>query len=136
MDNTNNPILYFDGVCNLCNASVQYVIRKDKKEVFRFASLQSRAGEQILHRYREKHTIVPDSILLWHKDKIYVQSDAALHTLILFGGIYKLAVILLVIPRFIRDAVYNFVAKNRYKWFGKKDTCMVPAKELLHRFLD
>ncbi|MBL7684369.1 MAG: DUF393 domain-containing protein [Flavipsychrobacter sp.] len=136
MDTTNNPILYFDGVCNLCNASVQYVIRKDKKEVFRFASLQSRAGEQILHRYREKHTIVPDSILLWHKDKIYVQSDAALHTLILFGGIYKLAVILLVIPRFIRDAVYNFVAKNRYKWFGKKDTCMVPAKEQQHRFLD
>lgn len=136
MDTTNNPILYFDGVCNLCNASVQYVIRKDKKEVFRFASLQSRAGEQILHRYREKHTIVPDSILLWHKDKIYVQSDAALHTLILFGGIYKLAVILLVIPRFIRDAVYNFVAKSRYKWFGKKDTCMVPAKEQQHRFLD
>lgn len=136
MSKTDNPILFFDGVCNLCNASVQIVIKRDKKEVFRFASLQSRSGEQILHRYKENHTIVPDSILLWYEDKIYIQSDAALRTLILLGGIYKLVVILLIIPRFIRDAVYNFVAKNRYRWFGKKDTCMVPARELQHRFLD
>lgn len=136
MSDNSQPVLYFDGVCNLCNVMVQLVIRKDKKAKFRFASLQSAAGKAILHQYQQQNNKKPDSIILQKDGLLYVKSTAALHVLLLMGGLYKLAVIGFVFPRFIRDVVYDFIARNRYKWFGKKDSCMVPTPELQSRFLD
>jgi len=130
-----STVLYFDGVCNLCNATVQWVIKRDKKAIFKFASLQSHAG----HIFRQSHAArLPesiDSVILEANGKVYTKSTAVIRTLGMLGGFYKLSVIALVVPRFLRDAVYDYVARNRYKWYGKKDACMVPTPELKSRFL-
>lgn len=131
----NGPILYFDGVCNLCNSWVQFVIRHDKEKKFQFASLQSNAGSEIIAQLKSADDQVPDSLILANQDKIYIRSDAALRTLMSLGGIYRLAGAFLLIPGFIRDAVYNSIARNRYKWSGKRDSCMIPTDELKNRFL-
>ncbi len=131
-----HPILYFDGVCNLCNAAVQWVIKRDQQEQFRFASLQSEAGRSMLmSRFPEKSKI-PESVLLEIDGMLYAKSSAAIKLLQMLGGVYKLSVIAWVVPRFIRDAVYDFIARNRYKWYGKRDNCMLPTPELKSRFLD
>ncbi|OSZ78759.1 hypothetical protein CAP35_11075 [Chitinophagaceae bacterium IBVUCB1] len=130
------PVLYFDGVCKLCNASVQFVIRRDKQQQFRFASLQSAAGAAIIHQYKAQYHTLPDSIILQQGGRLYTKSGAALRTLQLLGGVYKLAAIGFIFPRFIRDGVYNLIAGNRYKWFGKTDSCMVPSPDVQSRFLD
>lgn len=125
------PILYFDGVCNLCNNAVQFVIRHDRQKKFLFASLQSAAGKEVLN----KLPVVPDSMVLYTSGKYHVKSSAALHTARLLGGIYSLAFVFIIIPAFIRNAVYDLIARNRYRWFGKKDECMIPTPELKSRFL-
>lgn len=130
------PILYFDGVCNLCNAVVQWVIKRDKQEQFRFASLQSEAGQSMLMSYFPEKSKIPDSVLLEIDGMLYTKSSAAIKLLQMLGGIYKLSVIALAVPRFIRDAVYDFIARNRYKWYGKRDSCILPTPELKSRFLD
>lgn len=129
------PVLYFDGVCNLCNRSVQFVIRHDRKKRFLFAALQSPAGQQIQEKIKEERGKVPDSLVLSWKGKIYTESDAALHAARLLGGFTGLLAVFLVLPRFIRDPLYRFIARNRYRWFGRKDACMVPTPELKSRFL-
>ena len=133
--NQDHPVILFDGVCNLCNSSVQFVIRRDKKGSFRFASLQGRSGQQYLQQY---HLPVDDfnSFVLIENNKVYTRSTAALRVARQLGGGWKLLYGFIVIPRFIRDAVYNLVAKNRYRWFGKKEACMIPSPELKARFLD
>ncbi len=128
------PILYFDGVCNLCDRFVQFVIRHDKRKRFLFASLQSQAGLEAL----AQNTVdgkAPDSVILWYKGRFHTRSAAALHTLRLLGGIRSLAFACMIIPRFLRDPVYDMVARNRYRWFGRKAECMVPTPELAARFL-
>ena len=135
MKSTTAPVLYFDGLCNLCNGAVQYIIRHDKQGLFRFASLQSEAGRHVQEVYRKQYGQVPDSLILQAGDKLYSRSDAALHTAILINRWKWLSKMCLVIPRFLRDGVYNLVAKNRYKWFGKKESCMIPTPELQSRFL-
>lgn len=130
------PILYFDGVCNLCNAAVQWVIKRDKQEQFRFASLQSEAGQSMLMSYFPEKSMIPDSVLLEIDGRLYAKSSAAIKLLQMLGGVYKLSVIAWAVPRFIRDAVYDFIARNRYKWYGKRDSCMLPTPELKSRFLD
>jgi predicted DCC family thiol-disulfide oxidoreductase YuxK len=127
-----NPVLFFDGECNLCNSSVQFVIKRDRKKLFRFAALQSEAGRQALTRYPGR---VPDSFVLLYKDRFYVKSDAALLVCRLLGGGMSLLYGFMVVPRFIRNAVYDMVSRNRYRWFGKRNECMIPTPELKSRFL-
>jgi predicted DCC family thiol-disulfide oxidoreductase YuxK len=129
-----NPILFFDGVCNLCNTSVQFIIKRDKKKVFLFASLQSDVAKNIL--LHKKYKINMDTIVLFYKDKIYTKSDAALLIFRLLGFPYNILFPLIIIPRIIRNFVYDLIAKNRYKWFGKKDFCMIPKQKYLERFID
>ncbi len=128
-------IILFDGVCNLCNNSVLFVIKRDKKDLFRYASLQSEVGQQLV-RERGIDTSHVDSIILIEPGVAYfTKSDAALEIAQHLGGLWKLSAVFTWIPKSIRDVVYDFVARNRYKWYGKKDACMVPTPELRAKFL-
>jgi len=128
-------IVLFDGVCNLCNSSVQFILKRDKKKKFLFGSLQGKAGQQYLEKY-QLPTNTFNSFMLIEGEKLYSRSTAALKMLKHLGGIWSLFYGLIIIPPFIRDAVYNFIAKNRYRWFGKKEACWVPTPDLKSRFLD
>lgn len=132
--NIPQPLLLFDGVCNLCNSSVQFVIKHDKQKQFTFASLQSDAAKEILLQFGEINLNL-DSIILITDNTVYSKSSAILKISKLIGGFYSLAIIFYLIPKFIRDKMYDFVAKNRYKWYGKREDCMIPTKELKNRFL-
>jgi len=128
-------IILFDGVCNICNSSVNFIIKHDKKKQFVFTSLQSDAAREILLHFKSKELKL-DSILLIDNKNIYEKSTAVLKIFKhLYGG-YKLFYAFMIIPKFIRDWVYNYIAKNRYKWFGKKDKCMIPTEEVKSRFLE
>ena len=131
---TAKKILLFDGVCNLCNSSVTYVIKRDKKDLFRFAALQEPAGQQLIEKY-QIDTSKTDSIILIENDKAYTKSTAALKVARHLGGAYPLLYVFMIVPNFIRNWVYDFVARNRYKWYGKKDSCMIPTPELKSKFL-
>jgi len=130
----NRKILLFDGVCNLCNTSVTFVIQRDKKDLFRFAALQDPAGQQLIEKYQIDPSNT-DSIILIENDKAYVKSTAALKVARHLGGAYPLLYGFMIVPNFIRNWVYDYVAKNRYKWYGKKDSCMIPTPELKSKFL-
>ena len=131
----NKKIILFDGVCNLCNGAVQYVIKRDKKDVFRYAALQSAIGEKLIEE-RGIDTSKLDSIILVDPGvAYYTKSDAALEIGRDFGGLWKALALFTWIPRTFRDAIYDFVARNRYRWFGKKDACMIPTPELQAKFL-
>jgi|TARA_R110000764_G_scaffold219818_1_gene307605 predicted DCC family thiol-disulfide oxidoreductase YuxK len=128
-------IILFDGVCNLCNSSVQFVIKRDKKDVFRYAALQSEVGEQLVNQ-RHIDTSKVDSIILIEPGvAYYTKSDAALEIAQDLGGLWKLTAVFTWIPTSIRNSIYDFIAKNRYKWFGKQETCMIPTPELKAKFL-
>lgn len=127
-------ILLFDGVCNLCNGSVQFIITRDVKQKFVFASLQSEKGQELLTKFKLP-TENFDSFVLVKGDKYYTKSTAALLVFSSFGGLWLLLKIFLIFPAFLRNIVYNLVAKNRYKWFGKKESCWLPTPELKSRFL-
>lgn len=130
----NRHILLFDGVCNLCNNSVQFVIKNDKAGVFKFASLQSQAGEKLLAENGLASSRMQSFVYL-KNNTVYTKSDAALEVAKTLGSGWKLLYGFKIIPRRIRDHIYHVIAKNRYKWFGKKDECMVPAPHLKARFL-
>lgn len=136
LPDSEQPILFFDGVCNLCDGFVQKIIKNDSKELFRFSSLQSGTGTSLLRFINEKEGTVPDSLILLYKGQYYKKSDAVLKVGKLLGGKWSLIAAGKIIPAFIRDLMYDFVAKNRYKWFGKQDNCMIPTPELKTRFLD
>lgn len=125
-----NHIVFFDGICNLCNSSVQKLIAMDKKNRLFFAPLQSQAANHYL-----KEIDCPDSIVFYDRGQIYTMSTAVLKILKLMGFPYSLSVVFFIVPRFLRDAVYQYIAKNRYKWYGKRAVCMVPTQELKERFL-
>jgi predicted DCC family thiol-disulfide oxidoreductase YuxK len=131
----NKNIILFDGVCNLCNSSVQFIIKRDKKRKFLFASLQGETGKEILQRFNLPADYI-NSFILFENGRIYTHSTGALRMMKLLGGGWKLLYGFIVVPKFIRDAVYNLIAKNRYKWFGKRVECMIPTPELKERFLD
>jgi predicted DCC family thiol-disulfide oxidoreductase YuxK len=127
----------FDGVCNLCSAAVQFVIKRDKQSKFRFASLQSTYAKDLLANYfSQKRNTDLYSIFLVEGDKIYSRSDAALRIARHLRGGWRLLSLLRFIPRFIRDAVYNLISRNRYRLFGKKEVCMIPSPELKDRFVE
>jgi predicted DCC family thiol-disulfide oxidoreductase YuxK len=128
------PIILFDGVCNFCNGVVNFIIRQDKKKVFRFAALQSEAGQKLLEQYglpKEKF----DSFLLIDNGKAYKSSTAGLRLYSRLPWYWKWTQIFWIVPRFLRDAVYNFIARNRYRWFGKSESCMIPTADVRSRFL-
>jgi predicted DCC family thiol-disulfide oxidoreductase YuxK len=129
------PVILFDGVCNLCNGLVQFVIARDPAARFAFASLQSNAASKLLDRHRQT-TPLPDSIVLVDGDRVFTRSSAALRIARGLGFPWMLAYAGIVVPKPLRDAVYDRVARNRYRWFGKRDVCMVPTPELRGRFLD
>ena len=128
-------IILFDGVCNLCDASVHYVIKHDKNDLFRFVALQSDLGQVIL-KHIGINPIHIDSIILYEPEvAYYYKSSAALEIAKGLEGIFTLATLFQILPTVLRDYVYDYVAKNRYKWYGKKEACLVPSPELLAKFL-
>lgn len=129
-----HKIVLFDGVCNLCNNSVVFIIKQDKEDRFRFAALQDEAGEKITNQY-QIDTDKVDSIVLVDNEKAYTESDAALRIALYLNGLYPLLYGFMIVPRFLRNWVYDLIAGNRYKWFGKKDNCMIPTPELKSKFL-
>lgn len=131
----NQKLILFDGVCSLCDASVQYVIKHDKNDYFRYTALQSDVGQQILKEYNIDRSKM-DSILLYTPDKgIAYKSTAALQIASKLGFPRNVLSIFLIVPAFIRNWVYDYIAKNRYKWYGKKEECMIPTPELKSKFL-
>ncbi len=132
------PVILFDGVCNLCNSTVQWVIKRDKEGRFDFASLQSDVARRELGKVMDTKEIdaLPDSIVLLDSDGVHVRSAAALRILRGLGSWFLLLRLGVVLPRPIRDAVYDMVARNRYRWFGRRDTCMIPTPDVAARFLD
>ena len=129
------PIIAFDGVCNLCNGTVDFVISRDRRKKFRFLSLQSEAGRRILKRAGMPSDELA-TVLLVERDRVSTKSTAILRILRSLGGVWKLAGILLIIPRPLRDAVYDWIARHRYGWFGQRNTCRVPSAEERDRFLE
>lgn len=128
-------IILFDGICNLCNKSIQFIIKKDKKDVFRFAALQSEVGQYFLNKFEIDRKRTDSMILIDSEENFYVKSSAALRIAKELPTISWMR-LFLVLPKFFRDGVYNIIAKNRYRWFGKKDECMIPTPELKAKFLD
>ncbi|HAD11460.1 MAG TPA: hypothetical protein DCF33_03375 [Saprospirales bacterium] len=129
-----HPVSLFDGVCNLCNASVQWVLQKDKKGVFRFAALQSETGQQLMESHGMSTEKI-ETVVLVSGQKVFTHSDAPLELVRLLGGGWSVLYLFRWIPKRLRDAVYRFVARNRYRWFGEKATCMMPKPEWKGRFL-
>ena len=131
---TNTPIILFDGICNFCNGSVNFVIKRDKKSQVKYAALQSEAGQQLLKQFNLPTTEF-NSFIFIEAGKVYTQSTGALKVCKYLNALWPLLYGLIIVPRFIRDGIYNRLAKNRYKWFGKKDQCMIPAPGVKERFL-
>ena len=128
------PILLFDGHCNLCNAWVQFIVKRNPAKTIRFASLQSNAGRALLAEHKITQDYL-DSLVLIEEERFSVSSSAALRTLSYLSTWESQLKLLLVLPRPLRDFVYRFVAKYRYKWFGRREQCMIPTAELNERFL-
>lgn len=128
-------IILFDGVCNLCDSTVQFIIKHDKKDVFRFVALQSDLGQEII-KYLGIDTSKTDSIILYELGHAYYyKAEAAINIAKGLGGIYSLMGLFSVLPKSLSNSVYDYVAKNRYKWYGKKSECMIPTPEMKAKFL-
>jgi len=125
-------IIFFDGVCNLCNGAVNFIIDRDPEAKFRFAALQSESAKSILPHERINNV---DSIVLLKNKKTFIKSDAALHIAKDMKFPWSLFQVFFIVPKFLRDPLYDFIAKRRYKWFGKKDSCRMPTPELQSRFV-
>lgn len=129
-----HPIVFFDGVCNFCNYWVNFAIRRDPAKKMRFSPFQGETAKQILPRYGITHKTI-NSVIFIEKERAYTQSSAAIRICRHLTGGWKLFYGLMIIPKLIRDPFYNLIARNRYRWFGKKDSCMIPSPDLLERFL-
>jgi predicted DCC family thiol-disulfide oxidoreductase YuxK len=132
---SNKHIILFDGVCNLCNSSVQFVIKHDKKNVFSFASLQSELGQQLLAGQEQLPEDL-DSIVYFDGKKAFIKSRAILRIFRKLGGLWLIAMVFWLVPRVFRDVIYDWIARKRYVWFGKKEACMIPTPGLKERFID
>ncbi|MBX2991461.1 MAG: thiol-disulfide oxidoreductase DCC family protein [Bacteroidetes bacterium] len=128
-------IILFDGVCNLCVGSVQFVLKRDTRNLFLFASMQSRSGQEMLRHFNLSADVF-NSFLLIESGRVYHRSTAALRVVKNLGGAWPLLFCLFPVPRVVRDGVYDWIARNRYRWFGRKDECWLPTPELKNRFLD
>ncbi|HRK53241.1 MAG TPA: thiol-disulfide oxidoreductase DCC family protein [Cyclobacteriaceae bacterium] len=130
-----NAVVLFDGVCNLCNGSVQFIIKRDKASKFHFAALQSEYGQTQLLRLGIPPSAL-QSIVLIKGDRFYQRSNAVLEITKMLGGLWSVLYVFKIVPAFLRDWLYNGIANNRYKWFGRQDQCMIPTPALKARFLD
>jgi predicted DCC family thiol-disulfide oxidoreductase YuxK len=129
-----NGIILFDGVCNLCNRIVQFIIKRDNNGYFQFASQQSAKGKALMEKYRiDTNT---DSFILIEQEKAYMKSAAALRVCRNLDGIWKVFYAGMIFPKPIRDSLYDYIARNRYKWFGKRDSCMLPGPDMKKRFIE
>jgi predicted DCC family thiol-disulfide oxidoreductase YuxK len=128
---TEHPIIFYDGVCGLCDHSVQFIIKHDKRRVFRFATLQSDFAHKVLGE-----NITFDSFVFYENGKAAYRSTAALKMFSKLGGAWSLLYAFMIVPPFIRNGVYDFIARNRYKWFGQFDSCKIPTPEQKALFLD
>ncbi len=132
----NRQIVLFDGVCNFCNASILKIIKNDKKNIFLFASLQSEIGKEITQHFNIDTNFIDSIILVESKTNYAIKSTAALKIAKQFGGLWWLFQIFWLLPTSFRDFFYDYIAKNRYKWFGKKESCMIPTPEIKSKFID
>ncbi len=129
-----HPIVLFDGVCNYCNSILNYIIKHDHKKRFRYAHLQSNTGQDLLEQYGFPRDML-DSVVLIENGKAYIKTDVTARVAPHLSGIAKLGVVLRFVPRAIRDFAYDIIARNRYKWWGKQDACIVPTPDVRDRFL-
>ncbi len=129
-----HPIMLYDGVCNLCNGTVRFILRRDREGMFRFAAMQSRVAEEILAGFDKKWE--GDTFYLVLEGKLYDRSSAMLRIMKRLRFPWPLMSVFLLVPKPLRDMVYNCVARNRYRWFGRTDACQIPDKDILNRFLD
>ena len=123
---TQQTVILFDGICNLCNGTVDFLIRKDRKKQFRFVALQSETGKTLIHKFNIP--LSTESVILIQQNRIYFESDAAVEIAGLLPFPWKLGKLIKIIPKKIRDSFYRVIAKNRYKWFGKTDSCRLMAE--------
>ncbi len=130
----NPPVIYFDGECNLCSGAVQFILRRDKQERFRFASLQGQSGQAFLSA-KKFSSAQYDTVILQEGEKIYTKSTAALRVCRYLNGLWRLLYLFIIIPPFIRDGIYNFISRNRFAWFGKRESCWLPEQKWMYRFL-
>ncbi|MDR3653027.1 MAG: thiol-disulfide oxidoreductase DCC family protein [Paludibacter sp.] len=128
------PVILFDGICNLCSAWVQFLIRRDKKSIFKFASIQSDTGQQLIDSVGESK-VTQNTIVYLKDNQMFVESAAVLEILKDLGGIWQVFAVFQLIPKSIRDGVYRFIAKRRYSIFGKRAACLLPSPENQKRFL-
>jgi predicted DCC family thiol-disulfide oxidoreductase YuxK len=128
-----SKIVLFDGLCNLCSSSVRFIIKRDSKRKFLFASLQSDYAREILSANSLDDSM--RTIVLIKNSRVYLQSDAVLEISLELGGLWPVFYSLKIIPRFIRNSAYRFVSRNRYRWFGKTDACWLPSPDLSSRFI-
>jgi len=129
-----NPVILFDGVCNFCNDSVNFVIKRDKKSIIKFAALQGEAGQQLLTQFKLPVDSF-DTFVFIEDGMIYTKSTAALKVCRYLTPLWRLLYGFIIVPKFIRDGIYQLIAKNRYAWFGKRNACMIPTPEVRSRFL-
>lgn len=128
------PVIFFDGVCNLCNASVQFVIAHDKKDQFKFTALQGDYAKEVLSKFNADPQKL-NTILLLQEGRLYTKSSAALRVAGKLNGLIPLLYVFLLVPKFIRDWFYDIIAKNRYQWWGRQESCWVPTPELKSKFI-
>ncbi len=128
-----NPVIFFDGVCNLCNASVQFAIAHDKNNYFKFSALQGDYAKTVLPAFNVDLNKI-NSILLVENNKLYTKSSAALRIAKNLNGLFPLLYGFIIVPKFIRDWFYDIIARNRYKWWGKQESCWVPTPALKNKF--
>ena len=129
------PIVFFDGVCNLCDSSVHFLLDRDRRNVLRFAPLQGRTYTELRAQYPELGDEVT-TIVLYENGKVFTRSTAVLRILRLLGGWWKLLYGLIILPKPLRDILYEFIARHRYRWFGRQESCRLPTPELRAKFLD
>lgn len=130
---SDNAIVLFDGVCNFCNSSINFIIKRDKKGYFKFAPLQSEIAQKLVG---DKTESMPESVILIENGKTYDRSSAALRIAKKLDGLWPVLFVFIILPKPLRDTVYNLIGRNRYKWFGKTEACMIPTPEVRSRFLD
>jgi predicted DCC family thiol-disulfide oxidoreductase YuxK len=134
MEKTDQPLIIFDGVCNLCEYSVKFIVKNDRQARFKFVSAQSDKGKE-LQRLHGVDTFKDGSVILLKNDQVYVKSDAAVEISKDFEGLLRFLHVIKFIPKPVRDLIYSIISKNRYRWFGRKNHCLLPDKNIKDRFL-
>ena len=128
-------VILFDGYCNLCNSQVNSILRFDYKKFFYFSNLDSSFSKKVI-KENKVESLEGKTIILFHNNKIIIKSNAAIKIAYLLGGFFKIFIIFKILPNLIRDGIYDVISRNRYRWFGKSDSCYIPKKEILDRFIN